>query len=57
MRFAPKKRSAKDKGLRIKKKSRHRTHIVVVIPIVVVRVSVADIHVPRTPRAILTGNT
>ena len=32
-------------------KFRHRTHIVVVIPIVVVRVSVVDIHVPRTPRA------
>ena len=50
MRFAPKKRSAKDKGLRIKKKSRHRTHIEVVTPIAAVRVPEADIHVPRSPR-------
>ena len=50
MRFAPKKRSAKDKVLRIKKKSRHRTHIVEAMPIEVAREPVADIHVPRTPR-------
>ena len=50
MRFAPKKRSAKDKGLRIKKKSRHRTHIDVVIPIAVVRDPAEDTHAPRTPR-------
>ena len=50
MRFAPKKRSAKDKGLRIKEKSRHRTHIVAAIPIVAVRATDADTHGPRTPR-------